>query len=759
LGLLLMLALGTMYTVAQTPRSEDDPRNLAPTVNGGTGLFTVYDAQTLRRGEFNFGFFANFFHRDPGDARFQVYPANFQVGFNDYFEFFVNFEAQKLIRSGQPSLLSGYYLPDVRTKTLAPGRVTIRPGTNVVGVTVGDPCGNGGFAGPCAPFGPFTAQPTGNDTALYPGLGAPVGGILPAIPAGQIPNYLPSAPFLARFTGTGVGDLTLGAKIRLTGPNNPFGVALIPLFKIPTTRELNTGLERGRSTGAFDYGLVLALDGRLHKHIHLSTNTSFIKRGDPRAEDMRLGPLAGGAGVIQGFGRSERALDLPNEWRSGIGIDFPLSQYLAFAAEITATRYVGSSTPRLLINNPVDLVAGARIFPTRWWSITAAYQRHLNWMSEFDENTGSPDGFIFGLSLGHVNSREPAILPNNPPTIAITVGPVTNNTRDRVHADASTVCVGDTVALSARASDPDGDTLTYKWTTTGGRIVGEGPNVSFDSSGLAPGEYTVTAEVDDGCGCVAYDTKVIRVSECPPVLVCFNSTLDVTPASTSDVNPGEAVTFSTSGVSGGTAYGTVTYTWTASAGTITGSGTSARLDTTGVPNGTTIEVTVTATSSMGNCSASGRATVTTRAAVVEPPRPEPIELSSCTTFRRNSARVDNACKAILQDAIRQLQDPQAQLFVYSYRGEQERPANLDLQRGKNVRDRLADGNLGTAIDPNRITVRPSGVHTDGRQVRLWILPAGGDASKLPQEGEPATLGDVTPERRAAPARRRPARRR
>jgi hypothetical protein len=164
LGLLLMLALGTMYTVAQTPRSEDDPRNLAPTVNGGTGLFTVYDAQTLRRGEFNFGFFANFFHRDPGDARFQVYPANFQVGFNDYFEFFVNFEAQKLIRSGQPSLLSGYYLPDVRTKTLAPGRVTIRPGTNVVGVTVGDPCGNGGFAGPCAPFGPFTAQPTGNDT-------------------------------------------------------------------------------------------------------------------------------------------------------------------------------------------------------------------------------------------------------------------------------------------------------------------------------------------------------------------------------------------------------------------------------------------------------------------------------------------------------------------------------------------------------------------------------------------------------------------
>ncbi|HEX4948817.1 MAG TPA: PKD domain-containing protein [Blastocatellia bacterium] len=757
LGLLLLLALGTAG-LAQTPRSEDDPRNLAPTVNGGTGLFTVYDAQTLRRGEFNFGFFANFFHRDAGDARFQVYPANFQVGFNDYFEFFVNLEAQKVIAVGQPALLSGFYMPDVRTRTLAPGRITIRPGTNVVGVTVGDPCGNGGFAGPCAPFGPFTARPSGNNTAVYPGLGAPVGGILPAIPAGLVPNYLPNAPFLSRFVGTGVGDLTLGAKIRFTPPNNAFGLALIPTFKIPTTRTLNTGLQRGRGTGAFDYGLTLALDGRLHKHINLSANVGFIKRGDPRAEDMQLGPLGGAAGVIQGFGRSENALDLPNEWRSGIGVDFPLSQYLAFAAEITATRYVGSRTPMLLVNNPVDVVAGARIFPARWWSITAAYQRHLNWLSEFDRNTGSPDGFIAGLSFGHVNKREPAILPNNPPTISLTVGAVTNNTRDLVHATASTVCVGDSVAVSATASDPDGDTLTYKWTTTGGRIVGDGPNVTFDTTGLAPGEYTITCEVDDGCGCVAFDTKTIRVESCPPILTCFGSTLDVTPASTSDINPGEAVTFSTSGVSGGRAYGDVTYTWTASAGTITGNGTSARLDTTGVAPGTTINVTVTANSSMGNCSATGSATVTTKAAAIPPPRPKATEVGSCVSFKRNQARVDNACKDVLRRAANQLQtDPQAQLVIYSYRGENERPANLDLQRGKNARDRLADGGLGVAIDPNRIVVRPSGVTTDGQQLRIWFVPAGADTADMPQ-GTDATLGDVTPERRAAPARR-PARRR
>lgn len=749
MGLLLMLVLSTVCTVAQTPRSEDDPRNVAPTVSGGTGLFTVYDAQTLRRGEFNFGFFANHKHRDPGDVRFQDYPVNFQVGFNDHFEFFANFDTQRIAVSRRPEFLSGFYLPDVRTATLAPGRVTIRPGTNVVGTVIGDPCGNGGFAGPCGSFGPFTARPSGNNTAIYPGLGAPVGGILPAIPANNLPSYQVDAPFLSRFSGSGVGDITLGAKIRLTAPNSAFGVALIPIFKIPTTRTLNVGLERGRSTGAYDYGVTVAFDGRLHKHINLSANIGFIKIGDPRAEDMRLGSLSRQAGVISGFGSSTRALDLPNKLIGGIGVDFPLSRYLAFIAEVRSERAVGSHTPSLLNNSPVDLVAGARIFPTRWFSLSAAYQRHLNWMSGIDRPGSTPDGFIAGLSIGHVNKREPAILPNNPPTVALSLGSVTNNTKDLQHADGNTICAGDSVALSANAKDPDGDTLTYKWTTTGGKIVGDGANISFDSTGLAPGDYNVTVEVDDGCGCVAFDTKTVHVSKCDPILVCFTTTnLDVTPAS-SEVNAGEAVSFTSSSVSGGTGFGDITYSWRASAGTITGNGTSARLDTTGVAPGTSIDVTAMANSAAGNCSASGTAKVMIK--VAAPPKPTVVVLTPCTTFKKNNARVDNACKAVLQDVARQLQaDPQAQLVVDSYRGEKEKPDTLDLQRGKNVRDRLADGSVGTAIDANRIVVRPGGVSTDGSQVRLTLVPSGAD---MPEGPAPATLGDVNPEKKAAPVRK------
>ncbi len=759
LGLMLTLLLFGVVAQAQTLRSTDDPRNQAPTVSGGTGLFTVYDAQTLRKGEFNFGFFANHFHRDPGDLAWQVYPLNFQVGFNDHLEVFVNFEAQRVVTVGTPALLSGFYLPDVRTKGLAKGRLVIVPGQNAASVLIGDPCGNGGFPGPCITpgsrnLGPFTARPSGNDTAVYVGLGAPVGGILPALLPNVNPGYYPNAPFLARFSDNHIGDLWVGGKIRLTGPKNPFGFALIPLLKIPLTRELNTGLERGRGTGNFDYGLVVAFDGRLHKYINLSTNIGFIKKGDPRAEDMNLGPLCAGCGVIQGFGRSERSLDLPNELRSGIGFDFPLSQYLQFIAEVSATHYVGSRTPSLLQNSPVDFVAGARIFPARWFSISAAFQRHLNWFSEID-SLHSPNGFIAGLSIGRTNKREEPILPNQPPSVALDLGSVTKGSADLLRESAATVCAGDQVALRATASDPDGDTLLYSWSTTGGRIVGEGTNTAFDTTGLAPGDYTVTVQVDDGCGCIAFDSKTIRVTSCPPLTVCFGSNIDVTADQTS-VDAGVKVNLSTSGVTGGRNYGNVNYNWTASAGTISGSGLSATLDTTGVTPGTTIEVTARAASEVGNCSASG----STRVSIKVPPvveKPKASELGQCTTFKKNNARVDNACKDVLRNQIiPALQaDPAAKVVIDGYRADNEKPEGLSVQRAKNTRDRLADGGLGAAIDANRITVRDGGVSTDGSQVKIWLVPSGADD---PAGGTAASVGPVEPEKKAVRVRRRAKRR-
>ena len=66
-----------------------------------------------------------------------------------------------------------------------------------------------------------------------------------------------------------------------------------------------------------------------------------------------------------------------------------------------------------------------------------------------------------------------------------------------VSATRMTVCAGETVGLEANATHPGGKKLTFRWTTTGGKIVGSGAKVTLDTSGLSPGKYTVTAHVSD----------------------------------------------------------------------------------------------------------------------------------------------------------------------------------------------------------------------------------------------------------------------
>ena len=62
-------------------------------------------------------------------------------------------------------------------------------------------------------------------------------------------------------------------------------------------------------------------------------------------------------------------------------------------------------------------------------------------------------------------------------------------------ADRSPIVQGESTGITADASDPDNRQLTYSYSTSGGRIVGNGPKVRFDSTGLPPGNYTVKGSV------------------------------------------------------------------------------------------------------------------------------------------------------------------------------------------------------------------------------------------------------------------------
>lgn len=80
------------------------------------------------------------------------------------------------------------------------------------------------------------------------------------------------------------------------------------------------------------------------------------------------------------------------------------------------------------------------------------------------------------------------------------------------------------VGLRASGSDPDGDNLTYTWTTNSGRIVGSGASVQLDSTGISgPASLSATVRVSDGRGGSADSTCNLRIpapARSPETMTC-----------------------------------------------------------------------------------------------------------------------------------------------------------------------------------------------------------------------------------------------
>lgn len=93
--------------------------------------------------------------------------------------------------------------------------------------------------------------------------------------------------------------------------------------------------------------------------------------------------------------------------------------------------------------------------------------------------------------------------PNRPPTISCST-------------DRSPIVQGESAGISANASDPDDDALTYSYSASGGRIAGNGQHVQFDSTGVAPGSYNIKCSVSDSHGGMADASTGVEVQAPAP---------------------------------------------------------------------------------------------------------------------------------------------------------------------------------------------------------------------------------------------------
>jgi hypothetical protein len=259
------------------------------------------------------------------------------------------------------------------------------------------------------------------------------------------------------------------------------------------------------------------------------------------------------------------------------------------------------------------------------------------------------------------------------------------------------------VQLVARATDPTGATLSYKWSSTGGRIDGDGPNTTWDLTGVGPGSYTAQVEVSRGRDqdCMAFTSMTIRVTECPAP-ICPNISI-YCPGT---VTLGQPVTFSAK-LTGGDAGVTPVYNWKISAGTITGGqGTSTiTVDTTGLAGQP-----ITATLAMGGYNLDCTATCTTQI----PVRVENRKFDEFGNINRDDekARLDNF-------AIQLQQEPDAKGYIIVYAGRRGRPGDAQ-KRAARARDYLV-GMRG--IDASRIVTLDGGTRED-LTVELWLVPTG-----------------------------------
>lgn len=308
------------------------------------------------------------------------------------------------------------------------------------------------------------------------------------------------------------------------------------------------------------------------------------------------------------------------------------------------------------------------------------------------------------------------------------------------------VMVGEPVTATATTSNVrKGHTVTYAWSSTGGKVTPKDANATIDTTGMAGGSYTVTARVTDPktkknaeATCSANFT-VKEPPKNPPTMSCSANPATVqagTPSTiTCDCKSPDNVPVSVSG-------------WNASAGKITGTANTATLDTTGASAGP-ITVSAKCTDNRG-LSSDGNATVTVEQ---PPPPPTASKLNSCDfPNKKKPWRVDNTCKAILDDVALRLQNaPDAKLVIVGNSAPTEKRKNLAAERAVDSKAYLSGGEAKQAIDPSRIETRTGSGGTTTAD--YWLVPAGATFSEPGTQPVDENKVKAIPDH---PARRAPA---
>ncbi len=362
------------------------------------------------------------------------------------------------------------------------------------------------------------------------------------------------------------------------------------------------------------------------------------------------------------------------------------------------------------------------------------FQADYVWFHEdYGPSTTIPTGGVLG-GRANINSAQlstgivlkfGSIIPPPPVMYACVVSP-------------TSAYAGDPVTVTGTATNLNPKkTPTYSWTSDGGKITGTSNVANIDTTGLNAGTYNVKGHVSEG-------VKAGQFADCavpftvmppqPPTITCS--------ANPSSVAPGDSSTITSVGNSAQNR--PLTYSYSSTAGSVSGTSTTATLSTVGAAPGT-ITVTCNVADDKGQT-----ASTTTSVTVVAPPPPPVISTSQLCSITFNNdkkrpARIDNEAKACLDDIAASLKRTSDSKLAITGNGD----GKLAAQRAVNEKYYLTNGEAGAGIDPSRIMVYTG---TDGsNSVTNTLIPAG---ATMGSYGTAVDETGVKAQSRTAPVGRR-----
>jgi outer membrane protein OmpA-like peptidoglycan-associated protein len=302
----------------------------------------------------------------------------------------------------------------------------------------------------------------------------------------------------------GIGDLTVGVKFNLASQvtKNGYAGAVRVRAKLPTA---------GDGMGNDKMGLTFDLIGskEINKKVDLSATAGFNMRMSPEGYSLSNGFVWGvGAGYpsrakfkVIGEMTGEALFTLDQTFTGAQG---PTTPPASWGADATRDMFGGI---QYHFGKGAYVGAGVNYAASHLWD-------RKNFETREPENTGQ-DKWAFQLRLGyHPGIRNYA---PPPPTVTPTIPPVVPPTRAnrpptvRARCEPCTIQVGRQTMVSADATDPDGDTLRYRWTGPTGTFANAAERQTQWTAPGQPGAVPLTITVDDGKGGTATDTVTIQV--------------------------------------------------------------------------------------------------------------------------------------------------------------------------------------------------------------------------------------------------------